>query len=103
VASNTASENTASETVLATASFIDYLRGSPGRECSLCETLGRDYRDAMIAHLQAVDEWELAQFLEDGRGSMELEAVASRAARVRDEVRLAAAEHEETHRARMGI
>jgi hypothetical protein len=70
-------------------------------DCSSCEALWRDYRDAMIAHLAAVDELELAQFMENARKSQCLQADVMRAERKRDHAHAAAVSHERTHRVRM--
>jgi hypothetical protein len=73
----------------------------PGRDCSSCEALWRDYRDAMIAHLEAVDELDLAQFMQNSRRSQYLQGDVLRAERKREQARAAAVSHERTHRDRL--
>ncbi len=70
-------------------------------DCSACEALWRDYRDAMIAHLAAVDALELAQFMQNSRKTQYLQGDVSRAERKRDQAHLTALSHERSHRARM--
>jgi hypothetical protein len=55
----------------------------------------------MIAHLVAVDELELAQFMQNARKSQYLQADVMRAERKRDHAHATALLHEKTHRARM--
>jgi hypothetical protein len=76
---------------------MDGLRGTQESECSSCEGLWLDYRRAMIAHLEAVDELELSQFMPSARSSFALETAVLRAVQTRDQARLAAVAHEKSH------
>ncbi len=75
--------------------------GSGAGDCSSCEALWRDYRDAMIAHLAAVDALDLARFMNSPRKAQYLEGDVARAERKRDQARLAALSHEKSHRDRL--
>ena len=73
----------------------------PGMDCSSCEDLWRGYRDAMIAHLHAIDELQMAQFMQNDRRSLYLEGVVLRAERKREEARGIALSHQDMHHVRM--
>ena len=53
----------------------------------------------MIAHLEALDELELANFVGDTKRSQSLERVVAFAERTREEEWRAAVAHEDNHRA----
>lgn len=99
--------NTVQDSFINTHSVIDVFSGLDafpelsGTDCSACEALWREYRDAMIAHLEAQDELGLALFTQNGRRSQYLQATVSRAERKREQAHGAALAHERSHRSRM--
>jgi len=99
--------NALHETFIRTDSSINIFKGSDTfpepsrRDCSSCEDLWRGYRDAMIAHLEAVDELVLAQLSQNSRKSMYLEGAVFRAERKREQAHGVALSHERTHLGRM--
>jgi hypothetical protein len=66
-------------------------------ECASCEALWREHANALIAHLEAVDELELAQFEENVPRSIFLKKVVSFAQRSREETMSAVIAHKITH------
>jgi hypothetical protein len=74
--------------------------GAGLNECASCEALWRNYRDAMIAHLEAIDELELAQFTQDFPKAGRMERLVFETRHVREAARVAATAHEASHRGR---
>jgi hypothetical protein len=66
-------------------------------ECASCEALWREHANALIAHLEAIDELELAQFEENGPRTVFLKKVVSFAKRSREETMAAVIAHRTTH------
>jgi hypothetical protein len=66
-------------------------------ECASCEVLWREHANALIAHLEAVDELELARFEENVPRSVFLKKVVSFAQRSREETIAAVIAHRITH------
>ena len=66
-------------------------------ECASCEALWRDHANALIAHLEAVDELELAQFEDNVPRARFLRKVVSFAERSREEKMDAIVAHEHAH------
>jgi hypothetical protein len=69
-----------------------------GTDCSSCETLWREYREAMITYLEAIDELEMSQVLGCGQKCAHLERVVRFAEQLCEEARMSATRHEDEHR-----
>lgn len=66
-------------------------------ECASCDLLWREHANALIAHLEAVDELELARFEDNVPRSVFLTKVVSFALRSREETMDAVIAHRITH------
>jgi hypothetical protein len=66
-------------------------------DCASCEALWREHANALIAHLEAVDELELAQFEENVPRSVFLQKVVTFAKRSREETMDAIIAHKISH------
>lgn len=66
-------------------------------ECASCEALWREHANALIAHLEAVDELELARFEDNAPRSVFLKKVVTFAERSREETMNAVIAHRITH------